>query len=118
MQTGRSGSTRCGLTRSGHCLEVSGEIDESNADDLGSDLETGLTEGVTLVDLTAVTFFGAAGIRTLLRLGPVATRLGLVVRVRCSAQVRQVLDVCAITTVAGLVLEPPSTRFPDGETTP
>ncbi|MFG1922305.1 STAS domain-containing protein [Cryptosporangium sp. NPDC048952] len=110
MQTGRWASpTRCGLTRSGHRLEVSGEIDEANANALGTHLGEALDDGVTVVDLTAVTFFSAAGVRMLLEVGRGAA---VAVRVCCSPQVWRILDVCGVPAVDGLVLEPPPNHLP------
>ncbi|WP_035855074.1 STAS domain-containing protein [Cryptosporangium arvum] len=104
MQTGRSaGPVRCGPVRSGHRLAVSGEIDQANAAALGVALE----DGVTVLDLTGVTFFGVAGVRVPLEIGAVAAGRGHVVRVSCSSPVRRVLEVCDLPAVAGLELDGP-----------
>ena len=108
MQTGRSENlTRCGLIRSGHRLAVSGEIDEANASALGKHIGAAFGTGVTVVDLSEVTFFSAAGLRAVLGLGPIATRHGVDVRVRCSPQVWRVVELCGIPSIGGLLLEPP-----------
>lgn len=94
----------CGLTWLGDGVLVAGEIDHGNADILADRLCVAIADTVRLVDLTAVTFFGAAGIRLLVSIAAAARNAGVTVRVNCSPVVRRVIGLCGVIEIAGLAL--------------
>ncbi|WIM92467.1 STAS domain-containing protein [Actinoplanes oblitus] len=80
-------------------IEVAGEVDMDNAAQLLHEVTTLLPgDGDVALDLAAVTFLGSAGVLTLLRCREIAerrtTRLAIS---RAHRNVRQVLDICALT---------------------
>lgn len=106
MHVGRSESlSGCGVTWSDTRIVLCGEIDELNADAVADLLRAGLTAPITTLDLSAVTFFSAAGVRFLGKLGATATGMGAIVHVTCSPTVWRIMDACNGAELPGLVLD-------------
>jgi anti-anti-sigma factor len=113
MQVGRSESlSGCRVTWSDARVVLSGEIDELNADEVADRLRAGLTSPVTIMDLSAVTFFSAAGVRCLGRVGAAASAMDAIVRVTCSPHVWRIMDVCGGNDMPGLMLDQAGDRAP------
>lgn len=77
----------CEVPRAGDELWFSGEIHESNADDLAARTVAEIHAGIICLDLSAVRFFAAAGVRMMFTIRASATSLDGGVRVVCSPQV-------------------------------
>jgi anti-anti-sigma factor len=106
MHVGRSESLAgCMVTWSDAQVALSGEIDELNADTVADRLCAGLAGPVMVVDLTAVRFFSAAGVRMLAKLGVAASGVDAIAHVTCSSAVWRIMDVCGGTDLPGLVLD-------------
>jgi anti-anti-sigma factor len=81
-----------------------GELDASNVDQVRARLreELSRTHQLTL-DTTDLTFMGSQGLHMLIGLGAEAVRLGTsVVVIRCSAQVKRLLDVAVPAGIPGV----------------
>lgn len=105
----------CTLTWAGHRLVVAGDIDEANADALTDRITAAVDDATGVIDLCGVRFFGAAGIRMLIRVGAHARHTGRSVQVTCSPVVLRTLGYCGLTGIDGLDLAAaPVPGSPDG----
>lgn len=95
----------CRVTWSDAGIALSGEIDERNADLLENRLSEDLEGAVTVLDLHEVTFFGAAGVHFLTRLGAAARDADTLVHVLCPPHVWRVLNLFGGADLPGLVLD-------------
>ncbi len=87
-----------------------GEIDQSNADELAARAVAEVRAGTACPDLSQVRFFGAAGLRVMFAAQAVATSLDGGIRVVCSPEVMRTLQICRFTVDHGLLRmahEPP-----------
>jgi anti-anti-sigma factor len=101
----------CDVQRIGDELWFSGEVDESNADELTARAVAEIRAGTVCLDLSQVRFFGAAGTRMMFAARAAAAALDGQVRVVCSREVMRTLELCRLTAVDGLLLRPvPRTR--------
>jgi anti-anti-sigma factor len=87
------------------CITVSGEIDIANATVIGRRLRAHVAAGNVVADCRAVGFVDVAGLRMFARLGVAAIAAGTVVRVRCSPAITEMLYLCSVRELPGLVLE-------------
>ncbi|WP_430781543.1 STAS domain-containing protein [Actinoplanes sp. G11-F43] len=87
-------------------ITVDGAIDQANAGTITERLCAAIITGaVTLVDFSRVTFFSAAGLHLLEAVAVAARAADAIVRVRCSAPVWLILDLCETAELPGLVLD-------------
>lgn len=106
MYVGRSESlSGCKVTWSDARIVLSGEIDELNADLVADRIRTSITAASTVLDLSGVTFFSAAGVRFLRKVGNAAHDVHGVVHVTCSPSVWRIMRVCDGTEIPGLMLD-------------
>ena len=105
--------TYCELTRTDDRVAVSGEIDVASAEAIADRVCGALTGTVTVVDLRAVTFFGAAGVHLLRKIALAACAADTIVHVPFSPAVRHTMDLCGVTELPGLVLDRSDRREPD-----
>jgi anti-anti-sigma factor len=86
----------CWVDQEHGVLRVAGEIDQDNAEAVTRRVVAAVTAGVVHLDLSDVTFFGAAGVRVILAghqiLPPEAPSL----RVACSPIVLRVIRTCGL----------------------
>ena len=83
-------------------LVVAGEVDISNEDEFLDQLRNliGAARSTSLVDLSAVTFFGSSGISALLKASRDAQQKGInLVMAAPSLIVRQVLDATGLSSI-------------------
>ncbi|BBH70073.1 hypothetical protein ACTI_67580 [Actinoplanes sp. OR16] len=102
----------------GTVIAVAGEVDSSNCDALQAEIMGRLSsihaERVAL-DLSELVFIGSAGVRVLLRCRDVAEERGTRVEISSAHEnVRQVLDICALTDVFHLPPPRPSHAEQEG----
>jgi anti-anti-sigma factor len=86
-------------------IVLSGEIDELNADMVADRIRPCLTAAPAVLDLSGVTFFSAAGVRFLTKVGAAAHAVNGVVHVTCSPSVWRIMRVCDGTEMPGLMLD-------------
>jgi anti-anti-sigma factor len=103
--------TSCGWKRrrAPASFRLVGELDASNVDQVTARLreELSRTHQLTL-DTTDLTFMGSQGLHMLIELGAEAVRLGTsVVVIRCSAQVKRLLDVAVPAGIPGVEIAEP-----------
>ncbi|HKT02788.1 MAG TPA: STAS domain-containing protein [Rugosimonospora sp.] len=94
----------CPVRRVGVQLQLSGEIDDSNAAELSARVVAEIGAGVTDVDLSRVRFFSAAGAGLLVVAARAATVRQRMVRVAASPAVMRVVEVCGLDALDGLWL--------------
>jgi len=97
--------TGCEVVWSVGCLTVSGEIDLANASVIEQRIRALLGTGNILVDCRAVTFLDVAGFRMLTRVGVAAIAADTIVRLRCSPRVLEMLQLCGVREIPGVVLD-------------
>src|SRR5262245_35289100 len=108
MRMGRSELLAgCMVTWTDGRITLSGDIDELNADAIADRMCARMTGGNTIstVDLTGVTFFSAAGIRMLAKIGVAARHRDAIVHVTCSPKVWRIVALCGGSALPGLVLD-------------
>ncbi|GAB1690480.1 hypothetical protein KRM28CT15_22830 [Krasilnikovia sp. M28-CT-15] len=95
----------CVAQRDGPVLRVTGDIDQGNWIDLADRVAAEVRTGLVHLDLTQVSFFGAAGIRALMYarddLPP-----GRTLHVSCAPMVLHAMRICGLLTLTGLVVTP------------
>jgi anti-anti-sigma regulatory factor len=116
MHVGRSELLAgCTVTWSDDRIILTGDVDELNADAVAERLRAGIANASTIstLDLTGVTFFSAAGVRLLSKVGAVARAADAIVHVTCSPVAWRIAILCGATDFPGLVLDRVSHRDPD-----
>lgn len=116
MHVGRSELLAgCTVTWSDGRVTLAGDIDELNADDIAERVCAGVANPsrVSDLDLTAVTFFSAAGVRLLAKVAAAACMADAIVHVTCSPTVWRIADLCGGTELPGLVLDQVGNQDPD-----
>jgi anti-anti-sigma factor len=96
-------ATRCSIHRDGVTLRLVGDIDLGNWAQVGDEVTAGVGSGVVGLDLTGVRYFGAAGVRVVLR-GYDARPSGVTRRVTCAPLVLRVLRLSGLTGTDGLLV--------------
>ncbi|BCJ39961.1 hypothetical protein GCM10010168_28200 [Actinoplanes ianthinogenes] len=86
----------CSVQRDGDVLRLSGEIDQLNVSTVGGRIVAEIEAGVTHLDLSAVSYCGAVGIRALLTGRDVCRERGGILRLTCSPEVLRVLHLCGL----------------------
>jgi anti-anti-sigma factor len=89
--------------REGSVLHVTGDIDQANWLEVADRVAAELRAGAVELDLTGVSFFGAAGVRALLHARN-GSRLAGPLRVTCSRMVFRVLTICGLENLDGIVV--------------
>jgi|tagenome__1003787_1003787.scaffolds.fasta_scaffold19832532_2 anti-anti-sigma factor len=97
------GTARGSVRRDGHRLELSGEIDLDNAAEISDLVVAAVRAGVVELDLSRVTFCGAAGVHAILRARE-ARADGGALRVACSPAVFRVFALCGLSNLDGLTI--------------
>jgi anti-anti-sigma factor len=98
------GSTElCWAERDGEVLRLGGEIDICNAPEVTDWIVTAVRDGASHLDLSAVRFCGAAGVRALLTGRDAVCADDGRLHVICSPQVLRALWVCGLTDGPRLV---------------
>jgi len=92
----------CAVHRVGDRLWFSGEIDESNADELAARTLAEIRAGALGLDLSQVRFFAVAGVRILIAVQSAATFPDGGLPVVCSPETMRTLWVCGLTGTDGL----------------
>lgn len=95
----------CELVWTDEKVAVSGSIDQVNAGSVGEHVCAAIGGAVTVIDLSQVTFFSAAGLHLLEAVSAAAGSADAIVHVECSDAVWQILNVCEATDLPGLVLD-------------
>jgi anti-anti-sigma factor len=99
-----SRSEMCSFRRIGPVLYLSGEIDLANAADIAREVVAAVEDGVHCLDLSAVAFCDAAGLRVLLAGRDRLVERGRALRLVCSPIVLRLLEICDLTDVDGLIV--------------
>ena len=86
-------------------IEVSGAIDVANAPVLGERMRALVGDGELVVDCRSVTFLDVAGFRMLAEVGAAALARGATVCLQCSPVVTEMLNLCGVRELPGVVLE-------------
>jgi anti-anti-sigma factor len=112
-----SGPTRlpranlCMVERIGNMLRLRGEIDQANAVALTIRLAAEVRLGVTHLDLSGVTYCGAAGVRMLLAARAAQPREAAGLLLSCSPIVFRILHIARVATTDGIIVRlAPSTE--------
>lgn len=93
-------ATRCSVHRAGPVLHLVGDIDVGNWASVHEQVVAEVGDGVRTLDLTAVRYFGAAGVRAVLDARP----SGAVLTVRCAPAVYRVMRISDLLDAEGLVV--------------
>jgi anti-anti-sigma regulatory factor len=118
MHVGRSELLAgCTVSWSDDRITLAGDVDELNADPVAERLCAGIANAFTIstLDLTGVTFFSAAGVRLLMKVGAVAHAADAIVHVTCSPVAWRIAVLCGATDFPGLVLDRVGRDDPDAE---
>ena len=91
------------VRRDGHRLELAGEIDIDNASEFTDRMTAAVRAGVVELDLSRVTFCGAAGVHAILQ-APEARAVGGTLRVICCPIVFHVFALCGLGQLDGLTV--------------
>ena len=94
----------CSIRRDGPVLRVVGDIEQANWHDVADRIAAEIRAGAACLDLTQVRFFGAAGVRALMK-GCEARPGGVTLHLSCAPVVFRALQVCGLLTMGGLVVE-------------
>jgi anti-anti-sigma factor len=98
--------TRCSVRRDGSVLHLLGDIDVGNWATVRERVAAEVGSGVRTLDLTAVRYFGAAGVRAVLDARP----SGAVLTVRCAPAVYRVMRISDLLDAEGLVVTEAATE--------
>jgi anti-anti-sigma factor len=92
------------VRRDGHRLELAGEIDMDNAPEITDRVVAAVRAGVVELDLSRVTFCGAAGVHAILQARETRADGGTL-QVVCSPAVFRVFALCGLGNLDGLAIE-------------
>jgi anti-anti-sigma factor len=104
MPSGWRRSDRCVLRRDGDSLRLRGDIDPDSAAMVTERIVAAVRSGVWQLDLSAVRFCSADGVRALLAGRDAARAAGRDLYLACSPQVLRVLRICGLSEHHGLVV--------------
>lgn len=90
--------------RDGSILRIAGEIDMANAAAVRDRVIAEIRAGVVHLDLSAVRFFGVAGMDTLLDGHAVLHSQGKTLRLTCPPVVVRMMHICGLTELEGLTV--------------
>jgi anti-sigma B factor antagonist len=93
------------IDRTDDALALEGEIDLAVADQLDGAVRQALDDGITVLDLSQVTFLDSTGLRIILSASRALNSSGPLVLRRPSNVVRRVLDVAIPGGAPGLVID-------------
>jgi anti-anti-sigma factor len=94
----------CTIRRDGSVLRLIGDIEQANWRNIADRIAAEIHSGATRLDLTQVRFFGAAGVRALMK-GCEARPGGVALQLSCAPVVFRALQICGLLTMSGLVFE-------------
>jgi anti-anti-sigma factor len=94
---------RCSVRRDGAVLHLAGEIDADNWLEVGERIAAAVRIGIVRLDLSRMTFFGAAGVRAVLH-GREALPAGRTLHLTCAPMVFRVLEICEVGEADGLIV--------------
>lgn len=100
---GVDGTPPGSMRRDGHRLELAGEIDIDNVAEFTDRMIAAVHAGVVELDLSRVTFCGAAGVHAILQ-ARAARAAGGTLRVICSPVVFHVFALCGLAQLDGLTV--------------
>lgn len=94
----------CTIRQDGPVLRLIGDIEQANWREVADRIAAEVRAGATRLDLTQVRFFGAAGVRALMK-GCEARPSGVTLHLSCAPVVFRALQICGLLTMGGLVVE-------------
>ena len=94
----------CTIRRDGPVLRLVGDIEQGNWREVADRIAAEIRAGASRLDLTQVRFFGAAGVRALMK-GCEARPGGVTLHLSCAPVVFRALQICGLLTMGGLVVE-------------
>ncbi|RZU52988.1 anti-anti-sigma regulatory factor [Krasilnikovia cinnamomea] len=103
----------CSTRRDGAVLHVTGDIDQGNWVDVADRIAAEVRAGVLHLDLTRVSFFGAAGVRAVMH-GRDAVPPGVTLQVSCAPMAFRAMQICGLLTSDRLRVTPAA----DGDAQP
>lgn len=95
--------TRCSIHRDGATVRLAGDIDVGNWVDIGGRVAAEVGTGCRYLDLTAMRYFGAAGVRVVLKAHG-ARPAGVTLQVVCAPSVFRVMRISGLLVTEGLVV--------------
>ncbi|WP_412742203.1 STAS domain-containing protein [Krasilnikovia sp. MM14-A1004] len=95
----------CSTRRDGPVLRVTGDIDQGNWLDLADRIAAEVRAGVLHLDLTRVTFFGAAAVRAVMY-GRDALPCGVTLQVSCAPMAFRAMQICGLISCDRLLVTP------------
>jgi anti-anti-sigma factor len=94
----------CTIRRDGPVLRLIGDIEQANWQDVADRIAAEIRAGAVRLDLTQVRFFGAAGVRALMK-GCEARPGDVILQLSCAPVVFRALQICGLLNISGLVVE-------------
>jgi anti-anti-sigma factor len=102
----------CEVVSSSGVITMSGVIDMANASAIERHMRGLIRSGDLVVDCRSITFLDVAGSRLLAEVGVMAMAAGATVCLQCSQVVTEMLTLCGVREIPGVVLEHESHNRP------